>query len=80
MNIVENVSFLPVGTSSGYMPRRGIAGFFGSTMFLLCNKTPKGDQVDGNEDEEVKGLLFAHDIIVYVSHARGPTRDHLQLI
>jgi hypothetical protein len=26
MNIVEHVSFLPVGTSSGYMPRRGIAG------------------------------------------------------
>ena len=25
MNIVEHVSFLPVGTSSGYMPRRGIA-------------------------------------------------------
>jgi hypothetical protein len=26
MNIVEHVSFLPVGASSGYMPRRGIAG------------------------------------------------------
>jgi hypothetical protein len=26
MNIVEHVSFLPVGTSSGFMPRRGIAG------------------------------------------------------
>jgi hypothetical protein len=26
MNIVEHVSFLPVGKSSGYMPRRGIAG------------------------------------------------------
>jgi hypothetical protein len=23
---VEHVFFLPVGTSSGYMPRRGIAG------------------------------------------------------
>jgi hypothetical protein len=32
MNIVEHVSFLPVGTSSGYMPRRSIAGFSGSTM------------------------------------------------
>ena len=31
MNIVEHVSFLPVGTS-GYMPRRGIAGSSGSTM------------------------------------------------
>jgi hypothetical protein len=26
MKIVEHVSFLPVRTSSGYMPRRGIAG------------------------------------------------------
>jgi hypothetical protein len=26
-NIVEHVSFLPVGASSGYMPRRGIAIF-----------------------------------------------------
>ena len=36
MNIVEHVFFLPVGTSSGYMPRRGIAGSSGSTMFLFC--------------------------------------------
>jgi hypothetical protein len=26
MNIVEHVSLLPVGTSSGYMPRRSISG------------------------------------------------------
>jgi hypothetical protein len=32
MNIVENVSLLPVGTSSGYMPRRGIAGL----AVVLC--------------------------------------------
>ena len=32
MNIVEHVSFLPVGASSGYMPRRGIVGSSGSTM------------------------------------------------
>ena len=32
MNIVEHVSFLPVGTSSGYMSRRHIAGSSGSTM------------------------------------------------
>jgi hypothetical protein len=29
------VSFLPVGASSGYMPRRGIAGSSGSTMSNL---------------------------------------------
>jgi len=32
MNIVEHVFLLPVGTSSGYMPRRGIAGPISSTM------------------------------------------------
>jgi hypothetical protein len=32
MNIVEHVPFLLVRTSSGYMPRRGIAGSSGSTM------------------------------------------------
>ena len=32
MNIVEHVSLLPVGTSSGYMPRRGIAGSLGSNV------------------------------------------------
>ena len=32
MNIVEHVSLLQVGTSSGYMPRRGIARSSGSTM------------------------------------------------
>jgi hypothetical protein len=32
MNIVEHVFLLPVGTSSGYMPRSGIAGSSSSTM------------------------------------------------
>ena len=35
MNIVEHVSFLLVRISSGYMPRRGIAGSSGSTMSFL---------------------------------------------
>ena len=41
MNIVEHVSFLPVGTSSGYMPRRGIAGSSSSTVsnFLRNRQT-----------------------------------------
>jgi hypothetical protein len=41
VNIVEHVSFLPVQTSSGYMPRRGIAGSSGSTMsnFLRNHQT-----------------------------------------
>ena len=32
MNIVEHMSLLPVGTSSGYMPRRGIGGSSFCTM------------------------------------------------
>ena len=32
MNIVEHVSLLPAGTSSGYMPRSGIVGSSGSTI------------------------------------------------
>jgi hypothetical protein len=45
MNIVEHVSFLPVGISSGYMPRRGIAGSSGSTIVLypiLDHRAPNG--------------------------------------
>jgi hypothetical protein len=32
MNIVEHVSLLHVGVSSGYMPRSGIVGSSGSTI------------------------------------------------
>ena len=42
MNIVEHVSLLHVGaSSSGYMPRSGIAGSSGSTMsnFLRNHQT-----------------------------------------
>jgi hypothetical protein len=41
MNIVEHVYLLPVGTSSGYMPRSGIAGSSGNTMsnFLRNHQT-----------------------------------------
>jgi hypothetical protein len=41
MNIEEHVPLLPVGTSSGYMPRRGIAGSSSSTMssFLRNRQT-----------------------------------------
>jgi hypothetical protein len=41
MNIVEHVSFLPVGTTSGNITRRGIVGSSGSTMsnFLRNHQT-----------------------------------------
>jgi hypothetical protein len=35
LNIGEHVSFLPVGASSGYMPRRGIAGSSGSAALNI---------------------------------------------
>ena len=35
MNIVKHASSLPVGTSSGYMPRSGIAGSSGSIFLSL---------------------------------------------
>ena len=35
MNIVEHVSLSQVGTSSGYMPRRGIAGSSSTTMSIF---------------------------------------------
>jgi hypothetical protein len=41
MNIGEHVSLLPVGISSGYIPRRGIAGSSSNTMsnFLRNHQT-----------------------------------------
>jgi hypothetical protein len=41
MNIVEHMSLLPVGTSSRYMPRKGITGFSSTTMsnFLMNHQT-----------------------------------------
>jgi hypothetical protein len=44
MNIVEHVSFLLVRTSSGYMPRRGIAGSYGSTMSNFLRNLQTGFQ------------------------------------
>ena len=41
MNIVEHVTLLQIGTSSGFMPRSGIAGSLGSTVsnFLRNHQT-----------------------------------------
>ena len=43
MNIVEHMSLLYVGTSSGYMPRSGIAESSGSTMYNFLRNCPTGD-------------------------------------
>jgi hypothetical protein len=47
MNIVEHVSFLPVGASSGYMPRRGIAGSSGSTISSFLRNRQLEKEKDG---------------------------------
>ena len=54
MNIVEHVSFLPVGTFSGYMPRRGIAGSSGSTMSNF--RRNRQTELKKNEDQSVDTL------------------------
>jgi hypothetical protein len=41
MNIVEHVSLLQVGTYSGYMSRRGIAGFSGNTILSEVTQSQK---------------------------------------
>jgi hypothetical protein len=46
INIVEHVSLINVGTSSGHMPRRGIAGSSGSTMFRFL-RNPQTDFQSG---------------------------------
>ena len=46
MNIVEHVISLPVGNSSGYMPRRGIAGSSGSIMSKFLRKLQTDFQSD----------------------------------
>jgi hypothetical protein len=37
INIMEHVFLLSVGTSSGYMPRRGITGFSNNMLFVSFN-------------------------------------------
>ena len=44
MNIVEHVFLLPVGTSSGYMPRSGIVGSSGSTISNFLRNHQMGFQ------------------------------------
>ena len=53
MNIVEHVFFLPVGTSSGYMPRRGIAGSSGSTMSNFLRNRQTDFQSGRSEERRV---------------------------
>jgi hypothetical protein len=49
INIVEHVSFLPVGTS-GYMPSRGIAGSSGRTLGIANFIFPSTMEHQGQEE------------------------------
>jgi hypothetical protein len=53
MNIVGPVSLLQVGTSSGYMPRRGIAGSSGSIMSTFL----RNRQTDFHYTFKIKKLI-----------------------
>ena len=44
MNIVEHVTLLQIGTSSGFMPRSGIAGSLGSTVSNFLRNHQKDSQ------------------------------------
>jgi hypothetical protein len=65
MNIVEHVSSLPVGTSSGYMPRRGIAGSSGSTMsnFLRIWNLHFADLACASSNGVLYGRSVPYDIV-----------------
>ena len=71
MNILEHVSFLPVGMSSGYMPRRGIAGSSGSTMsnFLKNSQTDFQSVVQACSPTNNGGeFLFLHILASICCH------------
>ena len=71
MNIVEHVSLLSVGTSSGYMPRRGIARSSRSTMsnFLRNSQTDFQSVVpDCNPTSKGEVFLFLHILASICCH------------
>jgi hypothetical protein len=69
MKIVEHVSFLPVGTSSGYMTRRGIAGSSGSTMsnFLSLFKNISYLFICVSDEAQVFKLVRRYDYLLSLS-------------
>ena len=68
MNIMEHVSLLHVGTSSGYMPRNGISGSSGSTMFNILRNC----QTDFQSGETIilrKGRNLTIFLFYYITHS-----------
>jgi hypothetical protein len=65
MNIVEHVSFLPVGASSGYMPRRGIAGRSPSLIqsLLTCAYLNTPSVLWADPDSQLLSLSLWEDVL-----------------
>jgi hypothetical protein len=66
MNIVEYVSLLLVGASSGYMPRSGIAGSSSRTMsnFLMnCQTDFQSGCTSLQSHQQWRSVLLHEDII-----------------
>ena len=60
MNIVEHVYLLQIGTFSGYIPRRGIAGSFGRTMSNFLRNHQTDFQSGCNPTSSGGVFLFLH--------------------
>lgn len=61
MNIVEHVTFLYVGASFGYMPKRGIAGSSGSSSInanakLLYDYDKSDTKIEGKWHERARNI------------------------
>jgi hypothetical protein len=70
MNIVEHVFLLPVGTSSGYMPRRGIAG-----TSRMGNKIPMEGVTETKFGVETEGRTIQTAPPGEPSHKHPPNTD-----
>ncbi len=77
MNIVEHVSFLLVGTSSGYMPRRGMVGSSSSTSlsqgFYSCTNIMTKKQVG---EERVYSAYTS--ILLFITKGNQDRSSHME--
>jgi hypothetical protein len=66
MNIKEHVCLLQVGTSSGYMPRRGITGSSSSTMSNFLRKSQTVFQSGCNSVQYHQHLLSPEFLVLVI--------------
>jgi hypothetical protein len=72
MDIVEHMFLLPVGTSSGCMPRIGIAGFFSSIMSNFLRNLQTDFQIDKWDLIKLQSFCKAKDT---VNKTKKPSTD-----